>query len=397
VTRSLLICPGYFNPRFDGIGRVSGAIGEAMTGLTGRPPFVLAANDPPDACRPDEGRCFDQRYVRMLAAALFDRDGLGDSGHSSEKGFLQIPLVCTHLGLSPVARILAFRKKRPYQVFVHGVEAWKPFHGRSRWGIARAQRILTNSHSTLRRFLSHNPWARTIPATVVPLGVPSSGLRGSDLERRLRTSQEKSTLAVLTVGRMAKAEYYEAFRDPTDLYKGFKSIVTAVGALRDEGVGARLDLVGDGNARADLESWVRANGAATYVRFHGRISDEELARRYAEADVFVLPSEGEGFGLVYAEAMAYGVPCIAVQAGAAPEVVINDEVGFVVRPRDTHQLVESLRVLSRNSAVYSRLSGGARLRYLRHYSQEAFVRRLGDALQIDLEKGVSSGSSAHGP
>lgn len=391
MRRSLLICPGYFNPRFDGIGRVTGAIADAMTELTGVPPRVWSANDPVGSCQPGEGRCFGQRYRAMVAAALFSARGELDP-HQGSTDLLPLPLVCTHLGLSPVARILASRTKRPYQVFVHGVEAWKPFHGRTRWGIGRAQRILTNSHYTLRRFLAHNPWARSIPATVVPLGVPAKGLAGARSGCERAGLRESSAFSVLTVGRMAKAEYYEAFRDPADLYKGFKSIVSAVGALRSEGLDARLELVGDGNAREDLERWVVANGATCFVHFHGRVSDAELARHYEASDVFVLPSEGEGFGLVYAEAMAYALPCVAVQTGAAPEVVIDDEAGFVVRPRDTHQLVECLRVLARNATVYSRLSGGARRRYLEHYTQTLFIQRIRDALKVDV-RGPTAGAS----
>jgi phosphatidylinositol alpha-1,6-mannosyltransferase len=181
---------------------------------------------------------------------------------------------------------------------------------------------------------------------------------------------------------MSKAEYYEAYRDPSDLYKGFKSVVEAVALLRNAGVPAVLELVGDGNARADLEAWVASQAVAPFVKFCGRVSDAELIGHYTRAQVFVLASEGEGFGLVYAEAMAHDLPCIAVAAGAAPEVVTDDESGYVVRPRDSQEIADRLFVLLRNPRAYARLGAGAAERHRTHYTQAAFIQRIVTALTI---------------
>lgn len=381
MRRPLLICPGFFHPRLDGVGRVSGALATALERLTQQRPYVLAANDPAGACPPEAGRGFGRRYAAMFRAAVCGTPAPGgppeaDSGHEP-------PVVCSHLGLSPVARVMARRLRRPYVVFVHGVEAWKPLRFRQRWGVAGAARLLFNSHYTRRRFVACNPWAARLPGVVVPLGVPvpalappTGGARAADGVAR-----------ILSVGRMAREEVYEAHRDPADLYKGFRSVVEAVGLLREEGVPAELELVGDGNARADLEAWVRTLRVSPHVCFLGRIPDDALVRRYAAARVFVLASEGEGFGLVFAEAMAYGLPCLGVAAGAAPEVIENDVSGYVVRPRDSRELADRLHVLLANEAVHDRLSAGARARYAAHFREEAFIARLEAALRSDATEG----------
>ncbi len=376
----LLICPGFFDQRLDGIGRVTGAFATAMEQQSGVPPFILSANDPADACLPEAGRCFGRNYRRMLLAALFDAGSFrtrGSAGASADT-IPPLPIICTHLGLSPVARILANRTGRGYFVFIHGVEAWKPLKRRARWGLKGAARLLVNSHYTLSHFYSHNPWAKEIPATVIPLGVPVEGFDALTKAAWLPSDPH----VILTVGRMSKAEYYEAYRDPTDLYKGFKSVVEAVALLRKAGVPAVLELVGDGNARSDLEKWVATQSVAPFVNFLGRVSDAELIRHYARAQVFVLASEGEGFGLVYAEAMAHGLPCIGVAAGAAPEVITNDESGYVVRPRDSQEIADRLFVLLGNPVVRARISRGAVERLRTHYTQAAFLARIVAALQL---------------
>jgi phosphatidylinositol alpha-1,6-mannosyltransferase len=234
---------------------------------------------------------------------------------------------------------------------------------------------LVNSNYTLERFLAQNPWAGRLPAVVVPLGVPVTGLAPA-----AAAAPSDASFTVLSVGRMAREECFEGFRDPSDLYKGFRSVVEAVALLREAGVPAVLDLVGDGNARPDLERWVATQPVARFVRFLGRVSDAELAHCYADARVFVLASEGEGFGLVFAEAMAHGLPCVAVAAGAAPEVVADDVSGYVVRARDSREIADRLLVLLRNPVVRARLSRGAALRHASLYSEARFIERLVVAL-----------------
>jgi len=382
MKRPLLICPGFFDERLDGIGRVSGALATALEQISGVAPFVLSSNDPAGACPPTEGRCFGRRYSAMLWSALARPRRL--LGPDVPPGFasspVEVPIVCAHLGLSPVARLLAARSGRPYVVFLHGVEAWKTLRFRQRWGLGGAAYLLVNSHYTLNRFIDHNPWARKLAATVTPLGVPVESLQADP--SRAKRSEDAFTL--LTVGRMAKAEYYEAYRNPSDLYKGYKTVIEAVALLRAAGVPAVLNLVGDGNARSDLESWVSGQVGAPFVKFCGRVSDSELASHYARARVFVLASEGEGFGLVYAEAMAYGLPCLGVAAGATPEVVTDDESGYVVRARDSRELADRLLVLLRNPTTYARLSAGATARHRTHFTQSAFIGRLVAALAMPV-------------
>jgi len=369
----MLICPSFFDGRLDGIGRVSGAFHQAMTRVNGHAPYVLSSNDSPGSCPADRGRCFGRRYTRMLLSML----ALSVPSARMGAGPLSGLIVCTHLGLSPVARLAAARRRQSYVVFIHGVEAWKALPRRSRWGLARARQLLFNSEFTRQRFLRFNPWAAPIPGLVVPLGLTlhPAGETGSRLD-----PPRSADFTVLIVGRMSKAEYYENFRDPTDLYKGFKQLILAIGELAQQMPAVKLLLAGDGDARPELEQWVADRPERPLVSFLGRVSDERLERLYHAADVFALPSEGEGFGLVFVEAMAHGLPCVCVQAGAAPEVVRDGVTGLVARPRDVADLADKLLVLAKNSAIRLRLGEAARQCYSLHYTAEAFEGRIIAAL-----------------
>jgi phosphatidylinositol alpha-1,6-mannosyltransferase len=188
------------------------------------------------------------------------------------------------------------------------------------------------------------------------------------------------TFRILMVGRMSKAEYYMGFRDATDLYKGFKQLILAVGQLSRQVPGARLWIVGDGDARPDLEQWIAGRSERDFVDFLGRVSDKRLEQLYQASDVFALPSEGEGFGLVFVEAMAHGLPCVCVNAGAAPEVVHDGETGLVARPRDVADLADKLLVLAKNTVLHTRLSNEARRTYAERFTAQAFEERIFTAL-----------------
>lgn len=102
------------------------------------------------------------------------------------------------------------------------------------------------------------------------------------------------------------------------------------------------------------------------VFFHGRISDAELADMYASADVFVLPSLWEGYGIVLLEAMAHGLPIVASNVGAIPELVRHGENGWLVPPGDSQALAEAIWSLSQDQSLCNRL--GERGRELsRHF------------------------------
>ena len=155
---SLLICPEYFDGRLNGIGRVSEAVSEALS-MPASLTEVWSANEAKRAAEFGFGHAFGRNYPRMIVAAL--------SSSAQE-----VRLVGSmHLGLSPVARLLAWRRRCPYFVFIHGVEAWMPIRPRSRWGLKGVSVLLFNSRHTLLRFGKISPSLANLPSKVVELGV----------------------------------------------------------------------------------------------------------------------------------------------------------------------------------------------------------------------------------
>jgi len=145
--------------------------------------------------------------------------------------------------------------------------------------------------------------------------------------------------------------------------KDTATLLRAMVMLRDVIPDVHLRIVGDGPEFGNL---VRLSGELQLddsVTLYGAIPDDgDVRRHFAEADIFCLPSLQEGFGIVFLEAMAAGIPIVAARAGAVPEVVPEGEVGWLVPPADPPALAEALLALLRDPAMRRRMGTSGRRR-----------------------------------
>jgi glycosyltransferase involved in cell wall biosynthesis len=141
-----------------------------------------------------------------------------------------------------------------------------------------------------------------------------------------------------------------------------KGILTLVEAwtLRER-PGAVLELVGETDADPDYAARVRAaveTAPPGSIVVSGRVDDARLGAAYASADLFVLPSRYEGYGIVYAEALACGLPVIACGVGPVPELV-GREAAVLIEPDDARELCAALDLLLGDSVLRARMSAAA--------------------------------------
>ena len=114
-------------------------------------------------------------------------------------------------------------------------------------------------------------------------------------------------------------------------------------------------LIGDGEERKNLERLSKELGLEKEIIFLGKIFHDKLPKYYHVADIFVLPSLYESFGIVFLEAMASGLPIISTNVAAIPEVV-NKKVGILVRPKNVEELTEAILTLIKNEKRRRRMA-----------------------------------------
>ncbi|HZB41110.1 MAG TPA: glycosyltransferase [Ilumatobacter sp.] len=165
--------------------------------------------------------------------------------------------------------------------------------------------------------------------------------------------------------------------------KGIDTVLHAMERVLPHYDDVELHLIGDDRpltpgAPLFGASWLRSHGKAEWskrVRIIGPVDDEQLHSHYAEADIVVLPSRYESFGLAMTEAMMHGRPLVSTRAGGIPEVVRDRVDGLLVEPGSTDETEAAIRELLDDAELASRLGASARSRYLEHFSVDPFASR----------------------
>ncbi|HLF78331.1 MAG TPA: glycosyltransferase family 4 protein [Dehalococcoidia bacterium] len=203
--------------------------------------------------------------------------------------------------------------------------------------------------------------ARGIPAMkirVVPNGSPvPTPMRRS--EARARLGIPDSSFVIATLARLVEA-------------KGIQDLLTAVSQANDP-EGRFLVLVGgEGHYRDALEANT-PTALSGHARFLGRVADP--SELYAAADVFVLPSYEEGFGLVFVEAAFHGTPSIGTRVGGIPEAIIDGETGILVEPKDPQNLARAIERIAADAQLRERLGKRALERAQSEFTVELMAER----------------------
>lgn len=274
------------------------------------------------------------------------------------------------LGPARVQAYLPGPLRSPYLVPLYGIEVWRPLEWDRRRALARATSRFAISAYTLERA---RPFCPDLSGTVVlPLALEERAAEGA-VDASLIGRVGRGFL--LIVGRMAASERY----------KGHDQILEAFPLLLDLCPGSRLVVAGDGDDRLRLEEKAAYLGLDEAVVFARFTSEATLAELYRRCAAFVMPSRGEGFGLVYLEAMRAARPVVAARGSAAEEIVVDGETGLLVDPDDRERLARSLARLLRDPGGARRLGWAGRERWEREFSMDRFRERLEPLLERLVE------------
>ncbi len=223
---------------------------------------------------------------------------------------------CGHLYMAPLAAFVAWFKGAKLVIQTHGIEAWPRPSGLRQYALAAANLVLSVSRYTRSSVLG---WATIAPERVVVL--PNTvgedfapGRSGLQAEWNLEGKR-----VLLTVGRMDKRERY----------KGQDRIIAAIPQLVAKGHEVAYVVIGEGDDVKRLQSLAQQTGVADRVRFAGAVGPQALIDAYRMADLFVMPSTGEGFGIAFLEAMATGTPALGLPDAGARDALAEGELGAV--------------------------------------------------------------------
>jgi glycosyltransferase involved in cell wall biosynthesis len=292
----------------------------------------------------------------LYADANTARGKLATAARAAGSGAGADAVLVWHVGLAKLLPLVGAGRARVF-VFLHGIEVWRRLTRVERALLAGVRRILTNSDHTWRRFVEFNPEFASHPHSTVSLGLDLA------LPPASAHHEPAPPPAALIVGRMQRSEDY----------KGHRELIEAWPYVRERVPSAQLWIAGDGDLRTELERRA-ADLAPGAVRFYGRVSEQEKALLFRRCRCFAMPSRGEGFGLVYLEAMAAGKPCLVSRSDAGMEVVQPPVAGLAVDPAIVGQLADALTSLL--TAGEEAWSPQARDLYQSRFTAVHFQKRL---------------------
>lgn len=280
------------------------------------------------------------------------------------------------------------RRPFAYTVFLHGLDfdlarrnVWKRFLARrilqSAWG------IIVNSVSLQKEV---SAFIGRDDVQVVHPCVSAEFVKASETTRRGIVHRTPDELAKIFMSQMVAmtgsgiSVSKNTSHDPIRLItvarlverKGHAKVLRAMVDLAN----TTYTIVGDGLVRESLKKEAEELGVASRVLWLTEVTDEQLPSLYATHDIFVMPTtksacDREGFGIVYAEAGIFGLPCIATNIPGVDEVVLHEVTGILIE--DTpHALSEAIKKLSSSPGLRSRMGTAARTYVLENFTEERF-------------------------
>lgn len=265
------------------------------------------------------------------------------------------------LGMSPLGLIASPFLRRGFGVIVHGTEAWDHVPATRRLPLKRARYVFSVSRFTadaLCRGTGFDPArVRILHNTLAPEFEPMP-----DGDHPGPSGTDTGPPELLSVGRLWAIERQ----------KGIDTTLRAVAKLSGRHPGLRYRIVGKGDDAPRLKALASTLGLGERAVFEQDLTDTELADRYRNCTIFVLPSGQEGFGIVFLEAMRFGKPCIGGSPGGSAEVIDRESTGLIVPFGDEEALIAAIDRLLRDAALRRRMGEAGRRRLSDHFLYARF-------------------------
>jgi len=271
-------------------------------------------------------------------------------------------VICGHINLLPLAVPLSACVRAPLALMVYGIDVWQPPNARARHWLKKVDAVWSISAITRDRM---NAWAKLADSKYVLLPNAIHLERYGPGDKRpdlLERYQLEGSKLIMTLARLPGVERY----------KGVDEVLEVMPALLEKEPTLKYLVAGDGDDRPRLEAKARSLGLTDRVIFAGMVKESDKADLFRLADAFVMPGRGEGFGFVFLEALACGVPAVGSKIDGSREALRDGLLGELVDPADPASIKKGiLDALAKPKGIPEGLA---------YFAWPAFSRRVADAV-----------------
>jgi phosphatidylinositol alpha-1,6-mannosyltransferase len=281
----------------------------------------------------------DPRYFAKLRFSGYGGNKLLFGAKTILAAFKYDVLVVGHINLSVVAYFIKRLKPSIKVILItHGIEIWQQQSGFKKRLLESADLILSVSEFTKSKILEQNQSVseekiEIFPNTIDPYFIPPNNFNKPQyLLDRYGLTQDNKIL--LTVTRLSSSEKY----------KGYDNIISSLKSISEKVPQVRYLLCGkaDEHEKERLVKLMKAEGVEHLINLVGFVKDEELIDHYLLADVFVMQSKKEGFGIVFIEALSCGRKVIAGSKDGSVDALMRGQLGKLIDPDDNEELKKAI-------------------------------------------------------
>lgn len=278
-------------------------------------------------------------------------------------------LIIGHINLAVAGVIIKTLKPRCRLVVVaHGTEVWDKMYLFKKWLLRKADIILSVSNYTKNQLVLRNKISpsriRLFPNTIDPyFHVPREFEKPDYLLKRYDLKKDQQV--ILTLSRLSNSEQY----------KGYDKVIASLKAILIEFPDAVYILAGkyDEKEKLRIDKLLHQYQITENVIVPGFISEKEVTDHYKLADVFIMPSRKEGFGIVFLEALASGTPVIGGNQDGTVDALYNGSLGKLINPTKVEEISNSLIQQLRNPNSTKKI---VQEKVLNHYEFSRYKERL---------------------
>ncbi len=277
-------------------------------------------------------------------------------------------VILSHINLMVVGWLI--KKVSPQTkviLLAHGIEVWKPLDKKHLMMLKCCDKILSVSTFTKDKILELHKLPSekcfVLNNCIDPfLDRPTVKMRSEVLVKRYGIKQNETV--ILTLTRLSLK----------DRYKGYGYVIESLGKIVVTNKNFKYLIAGgyEATEKIYIDELIEKHGLKDHVIVTGFIEEEELASHFSLADIYVMPSMKEGFGIVFVEAMYYGVPVIAGNADGSTDALLQGELGILINPEDVQAITEALQQMMVNNKAY--LPNQQLL--MDHFGYKAYKRKL---------------------
>ena len=317
-----------------GIEKVSKVAGKAMNDIAGEDGHRLQVCSMYDAQHQ-----VDEKYIPAKIFTGYRIKKLKFIRKCVQKGLGQDIVIISHINLLLAGFLVKLLSPGTKLILIaHGIEVWQPFKGYRKYMMDKCDEVLTVSEYT-KNVMQKNNHFPGVKYTVLNncldpyLQPPATGAKDPELMKRYHLKNDDKVLMTLT--RLAAREQY----------KGYDIVIESLPLLHQTQPDLKYLVVGryDNNEKMRLDELIREKGLQDHIIFTGFIEDEDMAAHFNLADIYIMPSTKEGFGIVFIEAMYYHKPVIAGNQDGSVDALLNGKLGLLINPHSKEEVITAIK------------------------------------------------------